>query len=57
MSLKEVAVHAGHEVWMVFVLHFIHCWWPTRGFRSAAQASPKPLLKIIIIIKSYFIKL
>ena len=38
-------MYAGHKVLMVVCLHFTDCWWSTRDFWSAAQASPNLLIK------------
>jgi len=45
LSLEEVAVHAGHKVLMEVDYYFTDCWWTTRDFRPAAQASPNLLTK------------
>jgi hypothetical protein len=41
MSLEEVAMRTGHEVSMEVDFYFMTCWWSTRDFKPAVQASPK----------------
>ncbi len=56
-SLKEIAVHAGHEVLIVVDLHSSNCWDPQGILDQYIKPHPICLLGIIFIVINFLMRI